>query len=71
MIQSNIKEIEYDNLEFPCLGKGNNGLVVLFHDLGSGTVVHGNHVYTIGHYSTSWVMDTFTPFKGTVKLKHK
>lgn len=71
MIQSNIKETNYDNLEFPCLRKGENGLVVLFHNVGFGTVVHGNHAYTVGHYSTSWAMETFTPFTGTVKLKHK
>lgn len=47
---------------FPCLGEHTNGLIVLFTNPETGTVVHsGLSDCEVGKTSTGWDMDQFTP----------
>ena len=59
---------------FPCIGvmqEGNDReLIVLFETNCRGTVLQSTS-YEIGHISTSWKIDIFTPYTSTVKLTNK
>lgn len=59
--------------EFPCLMIAENGMVVLFTDKSTGTVLLKSHdgVWNIGHYSDIWEWGNFYPFKGSITLSNK
>lgn len=46
-----------------------NGVIVLFTNCGSGTVVgERGGVYLLGYHSCNWYLDCFDPFYGSVTL---
>jgi hypothetical protein len=59
---------------YPSMGTLNNRtytMLVLFEEEGSGTVLYdGDTVYphNVGMHSSSWPMDSFTPYYGTVQV---
>ena len=54
---------------YPCL-KVNNGLVVLFSEKETGTVVKSDGLYHIGYYQTDWAEENFTLYNGTLELSN-
>lgn len=64
MIESKFEMYNQEaSLEYPYLAESSvSSSVVLFEAPGTGCIVYkGNGAYPIGHYSTSWKEDTFTP----------
>lgn len=59
--------------KFPCIGitgeDNDRELIVLFETLYRGTVLQSSS-YEVGHISTSWKIDIFTLYEGTVKLSN-
>lgn len=57
---------------YPCLMRGHNGLVVLFHAKSKGQVMFLNEFdgWKSGEYHDAWNMDAFTPFHGTIELSN-
>lgn len=62
--------------KFPCIGitgidlkDSSLELVVLFEHASKGTVLQSNS-YEIGHISSSWKMEIFTLYDGTVRLSN-
>ena len=55
---------------FPKLMRSGNGLIVLFYSPDEGVVIVGNDDYPLGRYSESWVLSSFTQFKGKVILQN-
>jgi len=53
--------------KYPCLMES-DGLIVLFLESSSGIVVSGNEYYSIGTFMSSWKMDSFVPFKGSITI---
>jgi len=52
--------------EFPCLGVGEGGTIVLFKSEGKGTRLIGiSDKYRTGFYATDWDMDSFKPLPST------
>ena len=75
MIESKVEMYDQeDSLEYPYLAESKVfASVVLFEAPGTGCIVYkGNGTYPVGHYSTSWNEDNFTPLpKGSkVILEH-
>lgn len=66
-------EHEEQPIKFPCLMEF-DGLVVLFTNETSGTLVHGYkgsiNVYPIGQYYNNWEIRRFKPFTGTIELSN-
>lgn len=56
--------------EFPKLMHSGE-LVVLFWSFGNGTVVHPNKTHFVGYYCTTWHMNDFEYFEGTIELSNK
>jgi hypothetical protein len=57
---------------YPCLGIGKKGRIVLFNDYEIGTVVVDiNNVYGIGFYTDDWDMEDFELYDGPVTLEMK
>lgn len=57
--------------QYPFIGIGKQGYIVLFISYCEGIVLNNtNSEYRIGEYSTSWNMDFFTPFTGTITLSN-
>lgn len=48
----------------------NQTRIILFTGSGTGTVVHSGHLMDIGDYCSTWDMDCFTEFTGTIELKN-
>lgn len=64
MIESKVEMHNQEtSLEYPYLAESNMfRSVVLFEVPGTGCIVYeGNGAYPVGHYSTSWNEDAFTP----------
>ena len=62
-----------NGLEYPALMIGAvSGVVVLMRGYARGTVVHksGSTVHDIGEYSSTWSMESFEPFTGTITLSN-
>ena len=58
-------------MEYPWIGIGCNGTIVLFIDDKKGIVLNNtNSEYRIGEYSNCWNMDFFKPFTGTIALSN-
>ena len=54
---------------YPWLGENIHGLVVLFNDKYTGTVIHTpNETWIVGEYSDGWDEDAFEPFYGTISI---
>lgn len=56
--------------EYPKLRVGQSGIVVLFVDKTTGTVVRETMEYTLGTYLTDWAENHFTDFNGSVELSN-
>jgi hypothetical protein len=46
-------------------------MIVLFSNIGIGTVVSFNDICNIGTYSSNWETNKFVPFDGEIILKNK
>lgn len=55
--------------EYPCLKTDEDGLVVLFTDIETGTVVSHDHTFDLGYYSRDWAERDFTLYHGTITLE--
>jgi hypothetical protein len=57
---------------YPYLGVGRSGVVVLFNQKDTGMVVREGGDYALGHYlDDEWREENFKPFTGTVTLRNK
>ena len=72
MIKSVVNEVKTELKErsYPWLGEGDNGLIVLFTQKKKGVVIVGSPLYVVGYQVSSWIMDTFKPFTGSVTLSN-
>lgn len=52
-------------------GDADTEIIVLFERHDEGTVIYSVGLYPIGHYSTFWVEDTFTPYDGKITLENE
>ena len=68
------KTEEKQEIKYPCLMKHlNSDLVVLFNNHYCGMVVvetNNNEFDKIGKYYEEWIIDSFTPFKGSITLSN-
>lgn len=74
MIESIITEEQKQEEEkYPCLMKGPDGRIVLFHEDRSGVMLLGRESEStkIGIPYDDWSMENFKPFKGELTLKNK
>ena len=55
---------------FPKLMIHKDGLVVLFEESKRGMALDSDISMSAGDYSSNWVMDNFTDFKGTIQLEN-
>ena len=71
-----VKTVTEDTtVEYPILMKAKNSqLIVLFGREGEGTIIKCFHYtkenYKVGEYRTTWQMENFEPFTGTVLLEN-
>lgn len=70
MIEVTESEIEEEN-KYPWLGVGSDGMVVLFHDYGSGTCLKAGEYREKGHYTKEWDMSFFTDYDKAITLSNK
>lgn len=70
MMRTIIKEKETKRLEFPCLMKSDNGLVVLFTMPHKGFVISEGADWAIGHYADNWNMSDFLLLNGEIILSN-
>lgn len=55
--------------KYPCLmEETETGLIVLFYDVGHGTVVNCPSFGSLGYYSKEWDMSRFQSYKGQIVL---
>ena len=54
---------------FPKLMKSDD-IIVLFYEASKGTVLSENDVWSLGHHSTSWDIEQFSDYEGTITLKN-
>lgn len=57
-------------LGFPKLMVDKDGMVILFTDVTTGTVVVGKGSFTIGEWGDEWYITSFEDFNGTVELSN-
>ena len=60
---------------YPFLGITTRGVIVLFTSHGVGAIVHcsdaDNAVYSLGERKSTWDMNCFTAFTGSIHLRNK
>jgi hypothetical protein len=61
----NNTEVKWD---YPCLGVSDPGLVVLFSEKSQGMVMSGHDIWSFGDFGSSWAMNSFSSFKGSITL---
>lgn len=71
MVKAEVDTARAVSGEFPKLMVASDGEIVLFVDYGKGMVVNGGKENAMGAYSSSWVMDCFQHFTGTVTLSNE
>ncbi len=57
-------------VKFPMLMKSDSGVIVLMKEVSCGVVVASPVITPIGQYSTTWPMEHFTPFTGSITLSN-
>lgn len=63
-----------NKIEFPCLMIADGGLIILAlgleRNLAGIVLADSNHTYRVGYYGTSFGIEHFTPYRGTVTLSN-
>lgn len=70
-VEVNSELIKKEITEYPCIGDGGDGLVVLFHKVKCGIVLrNGNTSHRVGDYREDWGRNYFTLLEGAVTLSN-
>lgn len=72
-VEKNDLAVVAELIVYPCLMVSLKGTVVLFTEYKVGTLVHPRPTTKrpVGHHSTSWSMDLFKLYKGSINLSNE
>lgn len=64
-----VEQAETHKWNFPCYGISKEGLIVLFSEEKTGTVITRESAWKVGYHANDWHMSFFTPFKGKITIE--
>ena len=65
-----VEKKKESSCSYPCLKQDGYGLVVLFTQPGVGVVVKPARQYSLGTYSTTWFVESFSIYDGTLEISN-